>query len=197
MSSSEPLHNSDIINRLKGCYNLLQESRLVKFNETDEDAILHFCAICNDALPKDPAEQRCKNMLREIYHTDKTSCMKLLDKVPHYILITEAREIVNHFGIQHLVYISWTDNQYHIEINTKQKTRSHPKSRRLEKKSRRSAPENVAPETENIREDYKKLREDLANTYTIIKQFVTESQSKELQNTPKASPRVIEINEDT
>lgn len=115
---------------LKRCYNNLTRSRLVHHRDTDMDALRYFEEMCNKALPRNKHELDTKDIIRELYYADKTSFARCLVGAPHYVLLTEARAMVLHFGIQDLVYIEWKDDAYLVKNNEQ-----WAKSRRTVKKS--------------------------------------------------------------
>jgi hypothetical protein len=120
VAENEREKNQSFIARLKSSYRLLERSRLANHRETDQDALGYFQRICNESLPKNEAEQEFKDGIRELYYANKTSFTQCLVRAPHYVLLTEARAIVLHFGVQDLVYIEWKNNEYVVSENKRE-----------------------------------------------------------------------------
>jgi hypothetical protein len=110
---------SGFIQLQKKCYQKLASSRLVNHEETDEEAMAHFQEWCNKSLPRNPAEEEMKHAIRELYYADRDGFNRCLNGAPHYVLLTEARAIVLHFGIHYRVYITWDGASYTVERNTR------------------------------------------------------------------------------
>jgi len=102
---------------LKSCYNNMIDSRLIKHQDTDFEALSYFGQLCNRTLPRNSSETETKNMFRQLYYADKTSYLRCVNNAPHFVLLTEARAIVLHFGIHEIVYIEWKDDQYEVRKN--------------------------------------------------------------------------------
>lgn len=106
---------------LKGCYKDLNTSRLVKNRETDQDALEYFQNTCNRALPRNEAESTLKQILLELYRSNRTAFSKCLEGAPHFFLLIEARALVHHFGIHDLIYMEWKNDKYEVLREKKKK----------------------------------------------------------------------------
>jgi hypothetical protein len=116
-----PTHQS-YVSRLQSCYKYLERSRVVKHYATDEDALQYFEKFCNDALPApgDHSERDFRNVFRDIYYKNKRNFHEVIAKVhPYLILLTEARAIVMHFGVENVIYINWETDRYCVSVNTR------------------------------------------------------------------------------
>lgn len=117
--------------RLHQCYRRATESRLVNHRETDIEALEHFQRICNDSSPKNDEEIAVKNIVRDMYFASKTDFLNTIVRVPHYIWLTDARQIVNHFGIHEITYLNYDNSKYSITTirpeRRKKFDRRHPR----------------------------------------------------------------------
>src|SRR5271163_2947010 len=112
---------------LRECYGRLVNSRLAHHRESEQDAREHFQKILNDSLPRNKYEEESKKIVRNIYYSNKTEFLNNhVRKLPELILLTEARAIVNTFGIQDIVYVSWhnDESRYEVHENTTKNTYS-------------------------------------------------------------------------
>lgn len=106
------------IEKIKHQYRLLCNSRLVLKHETDFEALEFFEVALNETNPATKEENDIKMLVRKLYLNDKVAFQKCIEKDPFYILMTEARSIVFHFGIQYLIYIKW-NQKYSISLFNK------------------------------------------------------------------------------
>lgn len=105
------------VGRLQACYKMLSRSRVVHKRETDGEALEYFQRFCNEALPKDESETLLRVVINNLYHNDKTSFNRCISKDQYLVLLTDARSIVVHFGVQNLIYIKWDGSQYSVQKN--------------------------------------------------------------------------------
>lgn len=112
--------NKNFIARLKANYGHLERSRLAKHRETDSDSLGYFERVLNESLPQNEAENDLKDAMRDLYHADKTALSQCFVRAPAYVLLTEARAIVLHFGIQDIIYIEWTGEKFHVTENDRE-----------------------------------------------------------------------------
>lgn len=112
--------NKNFIAKLKANYGHLERSRLAKHRETDSDSLGYFERILNESLPQNEAENDLKDAMRDLYHADKTALCQCFVREPAYVLLTEARAIVLHFGIQDIIYIEWTGEKFHVTENDRE-----------------------------------------------------------------------------
>jgi hypothetical protein len=106
---------------IRRCYNSLNSCRLVDKKDTDADALSYFQAVCNRTVPRDDNERDFKKTFREMFYSSKTDFSKYLVRLPHLVLLTDTRAIVNHFGVQELIMLEWDreNNTYTVKNNTK------------------------------------------------------------------------------
>jgi|NOAtaT_7_FD_contig_61_3861965_length_847_multi_5_in_0_out_0_2 hypothetical protein len=110
-------NTTSYINHLKLCYNTLKKSRLVNHRDTDLEALEYFQNWCNTSSPRSREEAEVKRAVRELYNANKTSFLQCVAILPYYILLTDTRSIVLHFGIHKLAFIKWEDGKYIVEKN--------------------------------------------------------------------------------
>jgi hypothetical protein len=111
--------NLTYISLVMRSYRTLGNSRLVVRQETDLESLTYFQKMINQCLPRTRDEIDFRNTIRNIYREDKTGFNKYLETMPHLVLLTEARAMVTHFGIQDHVYIEWKDGSYRVVNNEK------------------------------------------------------------------------------
>lgn len=116
--------NQSYLVRLKICYNALSNSRVVKRRETDTEALNYFEKFCNESLPESSTEEELRNCIKNLYKCNPTSFVECAANDPYLFLLTEARAIVQHFGVREIIYIRWNmENRcYMVEKNTKSLT---------------------------------------------------------------------------
>jgi hypothetical protein len=104
------------LERLRSIHKTMNDSRLVNQQERDTESMRYFEKLCNESLPQNEAEQEIKQAIRSLYYTDKSTFNRFLHRLPWYVLLTDARNIVYTFGIHELVYIAYDDDDstYHI-----------------------------------------------------------------------------------
>lgn len=107
------------VDRLVANYNYLQKSKVVTEKATDNESIGHFQNYCNSALPKDQYEQEFRNVIRNMYYTNKKSFSDCIHKDPYLVLLTDAMAIVLHFKIVDTIYIKWNRTEYNVMVNNK------------------------------------------------------------------------------
>lgn len=114
--------NDSYTGRLQVVYDKMVNSRVVNKRETDDEALNHFQQLCNETLPKNIYEVEFRNAIKNMYYTNRTSFDACVTSTPYLRLITEARSIVLHFGIDMIIYIKWIEsqNQYEVLKNNKQ-----------------------------------------------------------------------------
>lgn len=111
------------LNKLKINYNYLAKSRVVNRRETDPEALAYFQNFCNESIPKTESENMVRDLARDLFYADKTSFIRCCrSSNSHYILLTDNRTIVMHFGIQDLIFIKWDGNKYIVQKNDIQLT---------------------------------------------------------------------------
>lgn len=112
---------NNYIEKLRRIYKSLLSSRVISQRESDPEALQYFEKCCNESLPINDHENDLRDLVRNLYYTDKTAFKSCTSKNSHLILLTEARAVVVHFGVQNLIYIEWDkDNkQYHVVKNTR------------------------------------------------------------------------------
>jgi hypothetical protein len=153
---------------LTRCYENLVKSRLVSQQETDTDALMYFQNACNKALPRTACETQIKNVVRELYRADKTGFKQCLNRAQHFVLLTEAKAIVYHFGLQELIYMEWTGEQFLVRKNTDYHQRKDKNKKRLTRPKRNTNLQNV--EIENLNDRLARL------------ELLIQSQSSEMQD---------------
>jgi hypothetical protein len=106
--------------RLINSYRYLFKSRVVRGHEVDDDSLTYFERFCNDALPRNESEAEMRETIKSLYHADKKAFNLCIEKNSHFILLTEARAIVVHFGISNLIYIDWDkqSKSYKVKKNS-------------------------------------------------------------------------------
>lgn len=105
-------------------YNLLKKSRLASKKENDEEALVYFQNILNEAQPKTPEDIILHRFVKGMYNENKHRFLSFIKNTSFECLVlwTETRSIVNYLGLRGVVYIKWTGNETLYSITQFQST---------------------------------------------------------------------------
>lgn len=94
---------------LYSCYNLIKKSRAVVKKENDDEALVYFQNILNDAQPKSAEDVILHRFVKGMYNENKHRFMSFIKNTSFECLVlwTESRCIVNVLGLRGLVYAKW------------------------------------------------------------------------------------------
>lgn len=100
---------------------------LVKNKKTNEESLKVFVDYLNDALPQDEIEYDQVRVIRDLFYTNPNQSVYILlsdrggeQKIAHYILWTNAYQILKYFDLIGHVILEW-DNEnfkYNIKVST-------------------------------------------------------------------------------
>lgn len=92
-------------------YIKLYKCNLIKDKILNDRNIDEFQKILNNSIPQNENDNRLRLFIRYLYLKNPNSFYKFLihSKMTHLILWTDVRCILKHFGIQHILYIKYTD----------------------------------------------------------------------------------------
>lgn len=95
--------------RVSNAYFQLKKSRLITKQAFDEDAIKHFANLLNSALPVTEYEKIIFHHQKELFHDDKKKYLKYINspELQCLILLTDNKNIIQHFGLSYKLYINW------------------------------------------------------------------------------------------
>lgn len=105
-------------------YNLLKRSRVSVKKENDEDALLYFQNILNDAQPKTPEDFILHRFVNGMYNENKHRFLSFIKNTNFECLVlwTESRSIVNYLGLRGVVYTKWTGKETMYSVTKFQST---------------------------------------------------------------------------
>jgi hypothetical protein len=91
-------------------FSQIKNSRLVNKKNTDEEALSYVQKFLNAAQPVNEKETLMHDMVKTMYYADKRGFVRFLksnSNIACMILWTEARAIVDFFGLRRVAYIRW------------------------------------------------------------------------------------------
>jgi hypothetical protein len=104
-------------------YLLLQNSELVKQKNVSPESLSEFERILNNIQPKD--EDMAKyDMIKTLYNSNKMKFIRFIRESYSScaVLWTESKAIVTWFDLSNLIYITWDNRRFRVELkalNTK------------------------------------------------------------------------------
>lgn len=181
--------------RLRIVYNKLVNSRVIKQRETDEEALKYFETECNKALPKNQHELEICDVIKSMYHADKTSFAKCIITMPQYVLLTEARAIVFLFNIQNLIYIEWNKNSQQYIVRKNDRDVKDIKDKKPDT-MKYSEPFNKSKNTKKFPKDTnrKYQHDEILNRLEAIERTI-EYKKTELTKLEQVEPDIEDVNE--
>ena len=96
------------LERLRRIYSRICKCYLVRDKNTDIQSIEYFEAQLNESLPLNNAEFEVKVTLRKLYYSNRIAFLNLIQSEPYFILITDIKDIVSHFNLNHIIFIKYT-----------------------------------------------------------------------------------------
>lgn len=102
--------------RMKRVYNSAERSRLVMEKNTKGDSVQYFQKQCNLAQPRDEYEQEVVNAVRQLMAGTKRDFIGCLRTSPHFVLVTDARTILEWFRLENVVKMRWNDQKFSFEV---------------------------------------------------------------------------------
>lgn len=100
--------------KLKHCYNKLSNSNLVRTKIVNTANIIEFQNILNDSLPDNESDTNARHLARDYYYCMQANYGVITAQMPHLILIAEARDIVEFFGLKRLIFITYENQLYSV-----------------------------------------------------------------------------------
>jgi hypothetical protein len=104
----------NFIQRLYDCYNNLLECDLVKNKQVTPENLKQFRYILNSAQPINRDEYNHKDMIYALFRDIQEFYDFIMDhNMPYYLLWMKSKYIIDHFGLNNLVYMKWNKGLYH------------------------------------------------------------------------------------
>lgn len=94
-------------------YNLLKKSRVAVKKENDEEALVYFQNILNEAQPSTPDDILLHKFVKGMYNENKYKFLSFIKNTSHECLVlwTESKAIINYLGLRGVVYVKWTGKE--------------------------------------------------------------------------------------
>jgi hypothetical protein len=110
---------SSLNSRLRGTYNDVVHSDLLKNGDLSLASLNAFESLLNLAQPKDDTEMTIKHQIHFMYRQNPRAFYEWVVRsgMEYLILWTESKIIVMHFQIKTKVYIRWDDGVYAVVLH--------------------------------------------------------------------------------
>jgi hypothetical protein len=107
--------NSGFLKKLTNCYETLSKCDLVVNKQVTNENIKLFKSVLNSAQPNSTDELCHKNMIYILFgrNIDDFYNYVISRNMPYFILWLNSKYIINHFGLDKLVYMKWSDGLYY------------------------------------------------------------------------------------
>ena len=98
-------------------YKAIRNSDLVLSKTLDEKNIEELQTHLNSSQPQSDEENMTRSLIQYLYRKNPTNFCRFLvrSRLSHLILWTEAKCIVQHFGLRGVVYVKWNDHDHDHE----------------------------------------------------------------------------------
>ena len=100
-------------------YKAIRNSDLILNKTLDEKNIEEFQTHLNSSQPQSDEENMTRSFIQYLYRKNPTNFCRFLvrSRLSHLILWTEAKCIVQHFGLRGVVYVKWNDQEYECSLH--------------------------------------------------------------------------------
>jgi hypothetical protein len=100
-------------------YKAIRSSDLILNKTLDEKNIEELQTHLNSSQPQSDEENMTRSFIQYLYRKNPTNFCRFLvrSRLSHLILWTEAKCIVQHFGLRGVVYIKWNDQEYECSLH--------------------------------------------------------------------------------
>jgi len=100
-------------------YKAIRNSDLILSKTLDEKNIEEFQTHLNSSQPQSDEENMTRSLIQYLYRKNPTNFCRFLvrSRLSHLILWTEAKCIVQHFGLRGVVYVKWNDQEYECSLH--------------------------------------------------------------------------------
>ena len=100
-------------------YKAIRNSDLILNKTLDEKNIEELQTHLNSSQPQSDEENMTRSFIQYLYRKNPTNFCRFLvrSRLSHLILWTEAKCIVQHFGLRGVVYVKWNDQEYECSLH--------------------------------------------------------------------------------
>ena len=100
-------------------YKAIRNSDLILSKTLDEKNIEELQNHLNSSQPQSDEENMTRSLIQYLYRKNPTNFCRFLvrSRLSHLILWTEAKCIVQHFGLRGVVYVKWNDQEYECSLH--------------------------------------------------------------------------------
>ena len=100
-------------------YKAIRSSDLILNKTLDEKNIEELQTHLNSSQPQSDEENMTRSFIQYLYRKNPTNFCRFLvrSRLSHLILWTEAKCIVQHFGLRGVVYVKWNDQEYECSLH--------------------------------------------------------------------------------
>jgi len=100
-------------------YKAIRNSDLILSKTLDEKNIEELQTHLNSSQPQSDDENMTRSLIQYLYRKNPTNFCRFLvrSRLSHLILWTEAKCIVQHFGLRGVVYVKWNDQEYECSLH--------------------------------------------------------------------------------
>lgn len=100
-------------------YKAIRNSDLILSKSLDEKNIEELQNHLNSSQPQSDEENMTRSLIQYLYRKNPTNFCRFLvrSRLSHLILWTEAKCIVQHFGLRGVVYVKWNDHEYECSLH--------------------------------------------------------------------------------
>ena len=100
-------------------YKAIRNSDLILNKTLDEKNIEELQTHLNSSQPQSDEENMTRSLIQYLYRKNPTNFCRFLvrSRLSHLILWTEAKCIVQHFGLRGVVYVKWNDQEYECSLH--------------------------------------------------------------------------------
>lgn len=100
-------------------YKAIRSSDLILSKTLDEKNIEELQTHLNSSQPQSDEENMTRSFIQYLYRKNPTNFCRFLvrSRLSHLILWTEAKCIVQHFGLRGVVYVKWNDHEYECSLH--------------------------------------------------------------------------------
>ena len=104
---------------LKDSYFKIKNCRLLTEKTLTEQNINEFQDMLNEAQPYNNEEVADRRLIQFLYRKNPNNFCQYLARsgVSSFVLWTESKSIVTHFGLKGIVYVKWDENKYACSLH--------------------------------------------------------------------------------
>ena len=105
--------------RVYDSYKAIKSSDLILNKTLDEKNIKELQTHLNSSQPQSDDENMFRSFIQYLYRKNPTNFCRFLvrSRLSHLILWTEAKCIVQHFGLRGVIYVKWNDQEYECSLH--------------------------------------------------------------------------------